>query len=61
MWWYELEYPIAASAESIHLKNRLLFNLFEDQRNIVHLTTRAGRERAYYFAWDEPEITVPIN
>ena len=52
---------IAASAESIHLKNRLLFNLFEDQRNIVHLTTRAGKERAYYFAWDEPEITVPIN
>ena len=61
MWWYRLEYPLASSVERIHIRNRLLFNMFEDQRNIVHLKTRRGRERAYYFTWDEDNITVPIG
>ncbi len=61
MWWYRLEYRLPASVERIHIRNRLLFNMFEDQRNLVNLKTRSGRERTYYFTWDEDGISVPVG
>lgn len=61
MWWYRLEYSLPSSAERVGMRNRLLFNMFEDQRNIVNLKTRSGRERTYYFSWDEDNITIPIG
>ncbi len=61
MWWYRLEYPVSGSPDRIYVKNRLLFNMFEDQRNILHVTTRSGRERAYYFSWDEEDVHVPLR
>ena len=61
MWWYRLEYRLPASVERIHIRNRLLFNMFEDQRNLVNLKTRSGKERTYYFTWDEDGISVPVN
>lgn len=61
MWWYRLEYPTASRPSRIYVRNRLLFNMFEDQRNIVHVTTASGRERAYYFSWDEEDVTVPMG
>ena len=61
MWWYRLEYKLTPSAERIRIRNRLLFNLFEDQRNIVNIRTRSGRERTYYFSWDEDNVTMPIG
>ena len=61
MWWYRLEYPLDPSIERIHVTNRLLFNMFEDQRNIVNIKTRRGRERTYYFSWDEDNVTIPVG
>ena len=61
MWWYRLEYSLPPPTERIRIRNRLLFNMFEDQRNIVNLKTRSGRERTYYFSWDEDSVTIPIG
>lgn len=61
MWWYRLEYELPPGTDRIAMRNRLLFNLFEDQRNLVNLKTRSGRERTYYFSWDEDNITVPVG
>ena len=61
MWWYRLEYRLPASVERIHIRNRLLFNMFEDQRNLVNLKTRSGKERTYYFTWDEDGISIPVS
>ena len=61
MWWYRLRYPLPASVERVHIRNRLLFNMFEDQRNLVNLKTRSGAERTYYFTWDEDNLSVPVT
>jgi hypothetical protein len=61
MWWYRFEYALVPSIDRIHVTNRLLFNMFEDQRNIVNMKTRRGRERTYYFGWDEDNVTVPVG
>jgi len=61
MWWYRLEYALPSSTERVRIRNRLLFNMFEDQRNIVNLKTRSGRERTYHFSWDEDDVTLPIG
>ncbi len=58
MWWYALEYPLDPGAERLRVRNRLLFNMFEDQRNLLHLRTRGGRERSWYFTWDEDNAIV---
>ena len=61
MWWYRLEYPVDAAPDRLYVRNRLLFNMFEDQRNIVHVTTNSGKERAYYFSWNEEDVTIPLG
>ncbi len=61
MWWYRLEYALPPEVERIEIRNRLLFNMFEDQRNLVNLRTRSGRERTYYFSWDEDNVAVPVG
>lgn len=61
MWWYRFEYPLVPATDRIHVTNRLLFNMFEDQRNLVNMKTRRGRERTYYFTWDEDNVTVPVG
>lgn len=61
MWWYRLEYRLPAGTERIAIRNRLLFNMFEDQRNVVHLKTRNGRERAYTFGWSKDSAAATLN
>lgn len=61
MWWYRLRYRLPEGAERLRIRNRLLFNAFEDQRNLVHLKTRSGKERTYYFTWDDDEVAVSVN
>ena len=61
MWWYRMEYVVEESVERVHIRNRLLFNVFDDQRNIVHLKTRRGRERAYYFNLGDDNVTMRLN
>lgn len=61
MWWYRLEYRLPAGTARIAIRNRLLFNMFEDQRNVVHLKTRSGRERAFAFGWDKDSAVAALN
>lgn len=61
MWWYRLSYRLPEGAERLRIRNRLLFNAFEDQRNLVHLKTRSGKERTYYFTWDDDEVAVSVS
>ena len=61
MWWYRVEYPVDESVERIHVVNRLLFNVFEDQRNLLHLKTRRGRERAWTFHQGDDNVTIRLN
>ena len=61
MWWYRLEYPLDQSVQRIHVRNRLLFNMFEDQVNILHMKTRRGRERAYDFNRGDDNVGVPLR
>lgn len=61
MWWYRLEYALPPGTERIGIRNRVLFNVFEDQRNLIHLKTRSGRERSYYFTWDDDQVAVPLG
>ena len=61
MWWYRLEYSLPPSVERVRFRNRLLFNMFEDQRNIVNLRTRSGRKRTYDFSWGRDDVTIPIG
>lgn len=61
MWWYRLEYALPAGAERVEVQNRLLFNLFEDQRNIVNFRTLGGRERTYDFSWGRESVSIPLR
>lgn len=61
MWWYRIEYVLDETVDRVHLRNRLLFNVFEDQQNLVHLKTRRGRERAYRFSWNSDNVTIRLN
>ena len=61
MWWYRVEYGVEESVERVHVRNRLLFNVFEDQRNLVHLKTRRGRERAWSFTVGNDNGTMRLN
>ncbi len=45
-WWYEMQFTAAQPVQNLHLTNTLLFDLFEDQRNIVkvmHFPDEASR------------------
>lgn len=61
MWWYRVEYPLDESTEVLQVRNRLLFNMFEDQQNLVHIKTRRGRERAYRFHWGSDNVAIRLN
>ena len=61
MWWYTLRYRLDPATERISVRNRLLFNLFEDQRNLFHLRTRSGSERSWFFSWDEDSATMAVG
>ena len=58
MWWYLLGFPHDGRISEISVANRVLFDQFEDQRNIVRiLHAPTDRQRTLYFAApdDDPE------
>ncbi len=55
MWWYLLEYPMAANPAKLSLANRVFFELFEDQQNLLKVLPGAATEEAsLYFVPGEP-------
>ena len=50
MWWYTVRFEAPAAIRELSLRNGVLFDLFDDQRNmtkVMHVPT--GKEFAYYF------------
>ncbi len=55
MWWFLVRYPLIARAGKLTIANRIFFELFEDQQNllkVVHLGS--GDETSLYFGPREP-------
>ena len=51
MWWYEVKYRTAQPVRSIALRQHLMFEMFEDQRNILTVIKMPSNERfSLYFA-----------
>jgi hypothetical protein len=62
VWWYALRYQAAGPVTRLRVKNTLLFDLFEDQRNVmkfVHFPDET--QRTYGFARGEEVFTVDFG
>lgn len=59
MWWYMIQYEVEAPIASLEITNRLLFELFDDQRNILKVQHFPSEKRAtFYFVSDADHHTV---
>lgn len=62
IWWYELQFRAEHPVEQLDIMNRTLFNLFDDQQNIFHLTHFPDEERkTLYFVRGSEHYTVVFN
>ena len=63
VWWYLLEYPVEAATGSVSIRNSVLYDRFDDQRNVVRvLHSATGRQRTLYFAAPDVEpVTVRFD
>lgn len=51
MWWYVLQYEAASPIEAVSLRNTMLFDAFDDQKNIVKIQHfPSERKQTLYFA-----------
>ncbi|TFG62618.1 MAG: hypothetical protein E4H28_07440 [Gemmatimonadales bacterium] len=51
IWWVQVEYEAARPIEQLSIRARILFEWFEDQRNIVRvLHILSGKQKTLYFA-----------
>ncbi len=59
MWWYRVQYDAPSDFRSLHLRNTLLFDTFDDQRNIVRLMFFPGEKvETLYFTGGSDAYTV---
>lgn len=47
---YRLDYPLPSGVREIRIRHRILLDLYEDQKNVLHLSRPGIRDRAFYFA-----------
>jgi len=55
---YRLRYALNAAPRQVQVRHRILLDLYEDQKNVLHVLNRGGRERAFYFARRAEEQTI---
>jgi len=56
MWWYNIVFEAATAVGEISFRNDILFDLFNDQRNITRvLHVPTDRQRTYYSVASHPE------
>ena len=55
---YRLRYVLNAAPRQVQVRHRILIDLYEDQKNVLHVQNRGGRERAFYFARRAEEQTI---
>lgn len=59
VWWYVIQYESDVSIADLTVRNEIMFELFEDQKNIFKVAHFPDDERrAYYFASGEGEMSV---
>lgn len=61
VWWYRVQYRADGPIRSLAITNTVLFELFDDQRNLlklIHFPDEA--QRTYYFAPGEDSIRVSL-
>jgi hypothetical protein len=59
VWWYVIQFEAAAPVRSFRVRNTLLFDLFDDQRNIFKIVLFPDEtQRTYSFAIGEEEFDV---
>lgn len=56
MWWYAVTFEAATPIDSVSFRNDLLFDIFDDQRNITRiLHTATEKQRTFYAVATDPE------
>jgi hypothetical protein len=55
MWWYLVQYPMTRPAAKLSIANRIFFEMFDDQQNLLKvLQLASGEETSLYFVPGEP-------
>lgn len=58
VWWVVVQYQATAAVDSLRVTNTLLFDVFDDQRNIMKFVRFPDeRQKTFYFDDDETEHT----
>ena len=55
---YVLRYDLGTPPRQLSVRHRILLDLYEDQKNVLHVQKDGGRERAFYFARRAEQQTV---
>ena len=59
VWWYQLRFDAPGPIESARITNTILFEIFDDQRNVMRVVKFPEEtRRAYYFAPGEETIEI---
>ena len=59
VWWYQLRFDASGPIESVRITNTILFEIFDDQRNVMRVVKFPEEtRRAYYFAPGEETIEI---
>ena len=59
MWWYAVTFEAPAPIATVTFRNDLLFDIFDDQRNITRvLHTSTEKQRTFYAVATDPETHV---
>ena len=59
MWWYAVTFEAAEPVTTVAFRNDLLFDIFDDQRNITRvLDTSTEKQRTFYAVATDPETHV---
>jgi hypothetical protein len=63
IWWYVVSYQAAEPIAEVGISDRVLFDVFRDQRNIFKITdATTDREHSFYFATgDRNEQTLTLR
>lgn len=55
---YVLRYDLPSPPSRLGVRHRILLDLYEDQKNVLHVQKDGGRQRAFYFARRAEQQTV---
>lgn len=59
VWWYQIRFDAPAPIETARITNTILFEVFDDQSNVLRVVDFPEEDRrAYYFAHGEETIEV---